>query len=212
MRKVLSKSLLTAAATTGALAGAAGYAQADAGAGGGAAGSPGVGSGNVVQAPVHVPASVCGNTVNIVALLNPAFGNKCVNGHTPAKTPPHHHKPREEPKQPPKQQTEEEPPENAQERPPERAPEKPAEPVENRGEKPADPDVGERAPKAQKAATPVDSEEAAPTAPRAAEPERTPSEALAETGGSGVWGTAALGVGTLLGGVVLYRRSTRLHA
>ncbi len=58
---------------------AAGAAVADAGAGGKAVGSPGVGSGNVVQVPVHVPVNVCGNTVNVIALLNPTFGNVCVN-------------------------------------------------------------------------------------------------------------------------------------
>ncbi|MFJ8144721.1 chaplin ChpD [Streptomyces sp. NPDC096094] len=52
---------------------------ADAGAEGAAVGSPGVLSGNVVQVPVHVPVNVCGNTVNVVGLLNPAFGNVCVN-------------------------------------------------------------------------------------------------------------------------------------
>ncbi|GLW02319.1 hypothetical protein Slala05_59490 [Streptomyces lavendulae subsp. lavendulae] len=36
-------------------------------------------SGNLVQVPVHVPVNVCGNTVNVIALLNPAFGNTCVN-------------------------------------------------------------------------------------------------------------------------------------
>jgi len=41
--------------------------------------SPGVVSGNVVQAPVHVPVNVCGNSINIVGLLNPTFGNTCVN-------------------------------------------------------------------------------------------------------------------------------------
>ncbi|MFG2892725.1 chaplin [Streptomyces sp. NPDC048248] len=41
--------------------------------------SPGFLSGNVVQVPVHIPINVCGNTVNILALLNPAFGNSCVN-------------------------------------------------------------------------------------------------------------------------------------
>lgn len=40
---------------------------------------PGVSSGNVVQAPVEVPVNVCGNTVNVVGLLNPAHGNLCVN-------------------------------------------------------------------------------------------------------------------------------------
>ncbi|GAQ57074.1 MULTISPECIES: chaplin [Streptomyces] len=52
---------------------------ADAGAEGAAIGSPGVLSGNVVQIPVHVPVNVCGNTVNVIAALNPAFGNTCVN-------------------------------------------------------------------------------------------------------------------------------------
>ncbi|WOP07303.1 chaplin [Streptomyces cyaneofuscatus] len=67
-------------AGTGALiAGGAGMASADAGAQGAAIGSPGVLSGNVVQVPVHVPVNVCGNTVNVIGLLNPAFGNTCVN-------------------------------------------------------------------------------------------------------------------------------------
>ncbi|MFE9218607.1 chaplin [Streptomyces lavendulae] len=60
-------------------AGAAAPAMADAGAAGRAVGSPGVLSGNLVQVPVHVPVNVCGNTVNVIALLNPAFGNTCVN-------------------------------------------------------------------------------------------------------------------------------------
>ncbi len=60
--------------------GSAGMAMADAGAQGEAVHSPGVGSGNVVQVPVHIPVNVCGNTVNVVGLLNPAFGNHCENG------------------------------------------------------------------------------------------------------------------------------------
>ncbi|HEY3483437.1 MAG TPA: chaplin, partial [Streptomyces sp.] len=32
-----------------------------------------------VQVPVHVPVNVCGNTVNVIGLLNPAFGNQCQN-------------------------------------------------------------------------------------------------------------------------------------
>ncbi|MGW1005795.1 chaplin family protein [Streptomyces sp. NPDC002520] len=47
---------------------------------GATAGSPGVISGNSVQLPVHVPVNVCGNTVNVVGLLNPAMGNTCANG------------------------------------------------------------------------------------------------------------------------------------
>ncbi|CAM5294852.1 Chaplin OS=Streptomyces tendae OX=1932 GN=F3L20_26875 PE=4 SV=1 [Streptomyces tendae] len=33
----------------------------------------------MIQAPIHIPVNVCGNTVNIVGALNPAFGNYCVN-------------------------------------------------------------------------------------------------------------------------------------
>lgn len=52
---------------------------ADADANGLADGSPGVLSGNVFQVPLNVPVSACGNTVDILALLNPAFGVGCVN-------------------------------------------------------------------------------------------------------------------------------------
>ncbi|MFG3005870.1 chaplin [Streptomyces calvus] len=45
----------------------------------GAKGSPGVGAGNNVQAPVHVPVNVCGNTVGLITALNAAYGNTCVN-------------------------------------------------------------------------------------------------------------------------------------
>ncbi|MEU8845473.1 chaplin [Streptomyces sp. NPDC048564] len=54
-------------------------AYADSAADGAAADSPGLLSGNTVQLPVHVPVNVCGNTVNVVGLLNPAVGNTCVN-------------------------------------------------------------------------------------------------------------------------------------
>ncbi|MFE0577316.1 MULTISPECIES: chaplin [unclassified Streptomyces] len=57
----------------------ASVASADAGAQGVAAYSPGVGSGNLVQVPIHIPVNACGNTVSLVGLLNPAFGNTCVN-------------------------------------------------------------------------------------------------------------------------------------
>ncbi|WP_437078870.1 chaplin family protein [Streptomyces sp. enrichment culture] len=70
--------MIAVAAASGAMAMAM-PAYADSGAGGVAAGSPGSVSGNSVQLPVHVPANVCGNTVNVVGLLNPAAGNTCVN-------------------------------------------------------------------------------------------------------------------------------------
>lgn len=41
--------------------------------------SPGVLSGNLIQVPVHVPVNVCGNTVSVIGVLNPALGNTCVN-------------------------------------------------------------------------------------------------------------------------------------
>ncbi|WP_193515107.1 chaplin, partial [Streptomyces griseoloalbus] len=41
--------------------------------------SPGVISGNTIQVPVNVPVNICGNTVDIVGVLNPAFGNACAN-------------------------------------------------------------------------------------------------------------------------------------
>ncbi|MFI6687282.1 chaplin [Streptomyces sp. NPDC050485] len=44
-----------------------------------AEGSPGVLSGNLLQVPVHVPVNLCGNTVSVIGLLNPVFGNACVN-------------------------------------------------------------------------------------------------------------------------------------
>ncbi|MFD6279512.1 chaplin family protein [Streptomyces sp. NPDC060209] len=82
------KNLKKAAAVTmiagGLIAAGAGAASATghggAGAHGAAVGSPGVVSGNLVQVPVNVPVNVVGNTVNVVGLLNPAFGNFGLNG------------------------------------------------------------------------------------------------------------------------------------
>ncbi|MFE7386061.1 chaplin [Streptomyces sp. NPDC057582] len=71
--------MIVMAAASGILTTAGGYAFADASADGASANSPGVGSGNAVQVPVHVPVNLCGNTVNVVGLLNPAFGNECEN-------------------------------------------------------------------------------------------------------------------------------------
>ncbi|MER5213467.1 chaplin ChpH [Streptomyces sp. NPDC002838] len=76
---MIKKVVAAAAATGGLVLAGAGVAAADAGAQGAAVHSPGVLSGNVVQVPVHVPVNVCGNTVSVIGLLNPAFGNTCVN-------------------------------------------------------------------------------------------------------------------------------------
>ncbi|MEU2505632.1 chaplin ChpH [Streptomyces sp. NPDC007863] len=76
---MIKKVVAAAAATGGLVLAGAGMAVADAGAQGAAIGSPGVLSGNVVQVPVHVPINACGNTVSVIGLLNPAFGNTCIN-------------------------------------------------------------------------------------------------------------------------------------
>ncbi|MFJ8867694.1 chaplin family protein [Streptomyces sp. NPDC102473] len=80
MRQVTRKGLITMAAAGGVLALGGGYAHADAGAAGAASGSPGVVSGNSIQVPIDVPVNVCGNSVDVVGLLNPAAGNDCGNG------------------------------------------------------------------------------------------------------------------------------------
>ncbi|MFF7607822.1 chaplin family protein [Streptomyces parvulus] len=82
MRRVTRNGVLAVAAS-GALAvalpGYAAFASDGADADGSSAGSPGLISGNTIQLPVDVPVNVCGNTVNVVGLLNPAAGNSCAN-------------------------------------------------------------------------------------------------------------------------------------
>ncbi|MFH8340464.1 chaplin [Streptomyces sp. AM6-12] len=75
----MKKSAAVIAGALLALGGAA-PAFADAGAEAAAANSPGVLSGNVIQIPVHVPINLCGDSVDVIGLLNPAFGNTCANG------------------------------------------------------------------------------------------------------------------------------------
>ncbi|MEU9040989.1 MULTISPECIES: chaplin [unclassified Kitasatospora] len=57
----------------------AGTAAADADAHGVAVGSPGFLSGNVIQIPIHHQINICGNSVNLFGIANPAVGNTCVN-------------------------------------------------------------------------------------------------------------------------------------
>ncbi|WP_282697885.1 chaplin [Streptomyces sp. CC208A] len=71
--------LAVALAASAVVVGGASMASADAGAQGVAAYSPGVGSGNLIQVPIHIPVNACGNTVSVIGLLNPSFGNTCVN-------------------------------------------------------------------------------------------------------------------------------------
>ncbi|MFI1705187.1 chaplin [Streptomyces griseoruber] len=79
MRRATRNGVLAVAAASGAMAAVTMPAFADSSAAGTAAGSPGVASGNGVQLPVHLPVNLCGNTVDVVGLLNPAFGNSCAN-------------------------------------------------------------------------------------------------------------------------------------
>ncbi|MGW1910819.1 chaplin [Streptomyces sp. NPDC002076] len=75
----IAKGLVLTSVAAAAIGGAAGLAAADSGANGAANNSAGVLSGNTAQLPVHVPTSVCGNTADIIGLLNPAFGSGCTN-------------------------------------------------------------------------------------------------------------------------------------
>lgn len=83
MRRVTRNGLIAVAAASGAMAltapVTAAFAADGASANGASADSPGVISGNTVQVPVDIPVNVCGNTVNVVGLLNPAAGNSCTN-------------------------------------------------------------------------------------------------------------------------------------
>ena len=73
------RSIMVAVAAVGLLAVGTGTAAASSAAAGAATNSPGFLSGNFAQIPVHIPVNVCGNTVDVIGLLNPAFGNHCEN-------------------------------------------------------------------------------------------------------------------------------------
>lgn len=46
---------------------------------GSAVGSPGLLSGDVIQIPVDLGLNLCGDSIDLVGLLNPAAGNSCTN-------------------------------------------------------------------------------------------------------------------------------------
>ncbi|MFF4894843.1 chaplin [Streptomyces sp. NPDC001068] len=79
LRSQVMRSAGPVAAAGAVVLGGAAVASADIGAQDAAVGSPGVLSGNVVQIPINIPVNACGNTVDVIGLLNPAFGNVCVN-------------------------------------------------------------------------------------------------------------------------------------
>ncbi|SOE78864.1 Small secreted domain [Streptomyces sp. OV198] len=73
--------LMAAAGLAGvALLATAGTAAADPDPVGAASNSPGVLSGNVIQIPLDLGLNLCGNSIDLVGLLNPAVGNTCTNG------------------------------------------------------------------------------------------------------------------------------------
>ncbi|KAF9038217.1 small secreted domain-containing protein [Panaeolus papilionaceus] len=51
----------------------------------GASQSPGTLSGNVIQIPAVIPINVCGNSIDVIGVLNPTFGNDCQNSISDAK-------------------------------------------------------------------------------------------------------------------------------
>jgi hypothetical protein len=73
------KGLALTSVAAAAVAGTAGIAAADSDAHSAAAHSPGALSGNVLEVPIHVPVNVCGDTVDVIGLLNPAFGDGCAS-------------------------------------------------------------------------------------------------------------------------------------
>ncbi|MEU3737259.1 MULTISPECIES: chaplin [unclassified Streptomyces] len=79
----MRKRAILAAATFAAVTviGGAGSAVADPDPGayaeGTATNSPGVLSGNLLQVPVDIPVNACGDSINVVGLLNPASNNNC---------------------------------------------------------------------------------------------------------------------------------------
>ncbi|GHF69172.1 hypothetical protein GCM10018790_53930 [Kitasatospora xanthocidica] len=161
-----------------------------------AAGSPGVASGNSIQAPVHIPVNACGNSVNVVGVGNPAFGNECGNVAHPAPAP--------------KPKPGDDCPESSHPTPPQTGGENAPGNPRNGGPSTASPAAptangGPSAPAVVPAA-------ARTSAPAAAAPGATAQGApagsqLASTGAGGVELLGAAGLALLLGGGVLYRRA-----
>ncbi|KRV50228.1 hypothetical protein AQ490_14005 [Wenjunlia vitaminophila] len=200
MRQIAKRSLVTAVAAGGMLAAVSGYAYAESGADAAVSGSPGVASGNSIQVPVHAPVNVCGNTVNVIAALNPSFGETCANN--PGGQP-------SQPSQPPQEPGGS----HAPEVPGEQEPEQPQEPgpgeEEPSGQTPGD--SGVHMPPVSHSGPRTNDEGGAKgqQAPAAHEVASEPTAELAETGSS-LGLTIPLSAGALLGGAILYRKSRRL--
>ncbi|MEU9497676.1 chaplin [Streptomyces sp. NPDC048196] len=87
----IAKALVATVAAGVAVTGMAGVASANSEGQGQAVGSPGFISGNVIQVPINIPINLCGNTINVIGLLNPAVGNTCINGDIRSEHYEHHH-------------------------------------------------------------------------------------------------------------------------
>ncbi|MGW5590013.1 chaplin family protein [Streptomyces sp. NPDC003857] len=190
MRQTLSRGMVAAAAATGILSLCGSPVFADSNADSTAAGSPGVASGNTVQVPVNIPVNICGNTVDVIAALNPAFGNTCANG-TSVQTP-------EEdtptvPEQPPGDNTGTDTPGGST-----TTPEQPVGTPGTGQDQPGD----NTAPPTETVDTPQIGTPVINTPSTSSH--TTP--ALAETGSEGLLAASAVSVAMLAGGLILYRR------
>ncbi|GAA2256800.1 membrane protein [Streptomyces ruber] len=75
----MAKVAAVALGTSAVMLSGAGLATADSGSSGSAAQSPGIVSGDVLQIPLDVPLNICGNSIDVIGLLNPVFGNVCAD-------------------------------------------------------------------------------------------------------------------------------------
>jgi hypothetical protein len=187
----------------GAPQGPVGSAAGGSSAGGYTANSPGVASGNTIQAPIDVPVNACGNSVNVVGVGNPAFGNTCVNdsaGGSPStpEHPPHHPGQPHHPGHPGEPNHPGQPGNPGNEHPGNPGtpvtPEKPVQPVTHTPAKPGIP------------AQPV-SHGTHPDTRAVSGIQHGTTEELAHTGAGPVGLALPLGAGMLLAGTVIYRRS-----
>ncbi|MFJ8936207.1 chaplin [Streptomyces sp. NPDC102365] len=154
---------------------------------GGTHDAPGVGSGNVGEAPVDAPANACGDSADVGGLLNPAFGDRCgpdgqkgpdgPKGYGDDDTPPS------------------EPPAGPPSTPPHTTPPRTTPP-------------GNTPPETAPPGT-VPPTTGPPGAPHHSPPSSGPGPwpQLAHTGVDGMLAASAAGTGLLLGGAVLYRRN-----
>jgi LPXTG-motif cell wall-anchored protein len=194
-----------AAAATGLLAAYGAPAFADSEAEAQAANSPGVLSGNVIQVPINVPVNVCGNTIDIIALLNPAIGNTCATdveaddegGHRNPGGGHHPHNPHNPPGY-----GNEEPPGHGHEQPPGYGHEEPP------GDNHKPPASGQENPPTDH--KPPADDRTPPADDRSVPPVTTPhgneGPQLAETGAAGTAAAAAAAAALIGGGALLYRR------